>query len=404
MHYHSTYTITRFNDNTAIAYVDSLVEEGWEREIAELIVRYLRDWTTTRIIVAEDILFNYLKAFLLENFNSISYRFHKNKQWSDTIGPIPFSWVHNGVTHLVIMNPIMSTALEQDLLLAEAGEDISYISTAELDNPLDENFLNNRDLLNYLGLRDSSNDTNLPVNSPSVIVDESTTRFSSAIWFSEIQKKNLIVAGVGGIGSWVVMLLARMKPNSMVIYDDDIVEPVNMAGQLYDTSSMGMYKVDAAYRMATDFCLYNNIFCVRERYTTESPTTDIMICGFDNMQARSVFFCNWLRHIKSKSAEERKHCLFIDGRLNAEEFQVLCIRGDDNYNIQQYASKFLFSDSEVEDEVCSYKQTSYMANMIASVMVNLFVNHVANEIEENLRDLPFFTSYVGDFIQMSVTS
>lgn len=37
-----------------------------------------------------------------------------------------------------------------------------------------------------------------------------------------------------------------------------------------------------------------------------------------------------------------------------------------------------------------------MANMIGSIMVNLFVNFVANEVAENLRDLPFFTSYVGD--------
>ena len=92
--------------------------------------------------------------------------------------------------------------------------------------------------------------------------------------------------------------------------------------------------------------------------------------------------------------EERKNCLFIDGRLAAEEFQVLCIKGDDTYNIKRYNKEFLFSDREADETICSYKQTTFMANMIASVMVNLFVNFVANQCEPLIdRDLPFYTDY-----------
>ena len=40
----------------------------------------------------------------------------------------------------------------------------------------------------------------IPVNSPTLLVDEGTSRFSSAIWYENIQKKVVVLAGVGGIG------------------------------------------------------------------------------------------------------------------------------------------------------------------------------------------------------------
>ena len=81
-------------------------------------------------------------------------------------------------------------------------------------------------------------------------------------------------------------------------------------------------------------------------------------------------------------------------RLAAEEFQILCIKGDDNYNINRYSKEFLFSDEEADETICSYKQTTFCANMIASYMVNLFVNFCANQGNPLIdRDLPFLTTY-----------
>lgn len=234
----------------------------------------------------------------------------------------------------------------------------------------------------------------IPTNSATLLVDEATSRFSSAIWYENIQKKTVILAGVGGIGSYVGFLLARMKPASMFIYDNDIVEAVNMSGQLYGQSDLGRPKVSALAEMIRNYAGYSSIFAISERFTDESEASDIMICGFDNMAARRLFFNKWLRHVLSKPKEERKNCLFIDGRLAAEEFQVLCIKGDDEYNINRYNNEFLFSDAEADETICSYKQTTFCANMIASYMVNLFVNFCANQCNPLIdRDLPFLTTY-----------
>lgn len=40
----------------------------------------------------------------------------------------------------------------------------------------------------------------IPVNSQTITVDETTSRFSGAIWYEEIQKQVVTLAGVGGVG------------------------------------------------------------------------------------------------------------------------------------------------------------------------------------------------------------
>lgn len=234
----------------------------------------------------------------------------------------------------------------------------------------------------------------IPPNSGSLLVNEVTARFSTAIWYEKIQEKTIILAGLGGIGSYVGFLLARMHPASLFIYDPDIVETVNMSGQLYNKNNVGIYKTEALTNMVGDYADYYHIFSLPERFDQNSEASDIMICGFDNMWARRTFFNKWRSHVKLKSEKERKNCLYIDGRLAAEEFQIFCIRGDDEYNINRYDTEYLFYDGEAETTVCSYKQTTFMANMIASVIVNLFVNFVANQCNPVIdRDLPFYTTY-----------
>lgn len=234
----------------------------------------------------------------------------------------------------------------------------------------------------------------LPLNSPTLLIDESTSRFSGTEWFRAIQETKIILAGLGGIGSNVAFQLARMNPQKIVLYDDDTVERVNMAGQLYSTSDIGNSKVST---MANKINLYNsnaNVYAIKQKFTHDSEAGDIMICGFDNMGARYTFYNSWVKHLEGKSLEDKTKCLFLDGRLSIDTLQILCIRGDDEYNIKRYRRDFLFPDSQAEPTVCSMKQTTYLACMIGSLMVNLFTNFVANTLNPIIPyDLPFFTNY-----------
>lgn len=234
----------------------------------------------------------------------------------------------------------------------------------------------------------------IPKNSESILVSETTSRFSSAIWFDNIQTKAITLAGLGGIGSYVAFMLARMNPARLALYDDDVVESANMSGQLYANRHIGEYKVFSLNNILQDFANYFNTFCFGERYTQESEASEIMICGFDNMDARNLYYHKWKAFVDCLPSEQKKKCLFIDGRLAAENFQVLCITGDNDYYKAQYEQDFLFSDYQADETICSYKQTTFMANMIGSIIVNLFVNFCANECDPLVpRDLPFYTEY-----------
>lgn len=234
----------------------------------------------------------------------------------------------------------------------------------------------------------------LPLNSETLLIDESSSRFSSAIWFNKIGEQSVTLAGLGGIGSYTAFLLGRLKVSRLVIYDDDIVDGTNLSGQLFATQDVGNSKARSVCRLLREFAQYHSTLSREERYGVGSPTTNIMICGFDNMMARQTFYSKWNLHVMNLPEEERGKCLFIDGRLAAEEFQVFCIKGSDSYLMQKYENEWLFDDNEAEATLCSYKQTSFCANMIASVMVNLFVNFIANQCDPLIeRELPFYTNY-----------
>lgn len=246
---------------------------------------------------------------------------------------------------------------------------------------------------------EEQNDVNneiIPNNSESYMVNEETSRFSSAIWFEKIKTLTPIIAGVGGIGSYVVYLMSRLHPAKIYIYDPDTVETVNMSGQLYGSNDVGNTKVFAIRNMVYNYSNYYNVVSYDTRYTSSSVNGPIMICGFDNMDARRTFFDRWISYVHNLPEKERKNCLFIDGRLAAEELQVLSIQGNDDRAIEMYEKEWLFTDAEAETTVCSYKQTSFMANMIASYMVNVFVNFAANISDEAPiipRDVPFLITY-----------
>ena len=233
----------------------------------------------------------------------------------------------------------------------------------------------------------------IPKNSETLLISEETSRFNSAIWFDKTRKQDVTIAGLGGIGSYVVFMLSRLDVNTMTLYDPDKVERVNLSGQLYNSNQIGDYKVDAAANMIANYSNYYSLVAKHEKLDENSMISKVTICGFDNMKARKDAFRNWTNFVARLPEEERGECLFIDGRLAAEELQVFCIKGDDTDGERRY-EPYLFSDSQAAPTVCSYKQTTFMANMIGSIIVNLFINFVANQCNPLIdRDLPFYTEY-----------
>lgn len=245
----------------------------------------------------------------------------------------------------------------------------------------------------------SDNSNKLPVNSPTATINTATSRFSGALWYDEMQRQSIVLIGAGGIGSHLALLLGRLYIKDLFIYDSDTIDETNMSGQLYPGNSVGRSKAYTIADIIKDFCpaTANNIYAVPYSYYSNGIVRNIMIGGVDNMDTRRLVFERWISHIDEKIQEERSKCLLIDGRLSPDAFQVFAIQGNDERAIKEYNEKWLFSDEEADATLCSFKQTTYMASMIASTMANVLVNFVANMCNPIMeRAVPFLIQYDSD--------
>lgn len=383
-------SLSSMSDTSINAYAATLSQEH------NLNARFLMQMLKIEDQMPIDVLISCLKSFINEHFDDFTWRQDYSIQVTSN-GLKIFAWEYEGEMHSTIVNESAYNDLVDLITLKSADVEVDLPTLESRIEALQGNY---KERLIYYGILENDAPI-IPI--PAIDdVNENNARFSSAIWFKEIQKQSILLAGCGGIGSYIAFLLSRMNPASIYLYDDDVVETVNMAGQLYSVSDVGKYKVDAIANKMAQYSLYKSVFAIRERFTSETPPLDIMISGFDNMQARKIFFKSWIDHVSSKPKEERKNCLYIDGRLAAEDLQVFCLRGDDITNIVEYKNTQLFSDEEADEALCSYKQTTYMANLIGSFIVNLFTNFVANKIVDGIRELPYMISYSGDTMKFNM--
>ena len=128
----------------------------------------------------------------------------------------------------------------EEAIFIEDGEDIEEIVENDDDS-----------LTNASNSLDNNNEvpTETPVEESIEDIIEETqisaqyNRFKGADWFEIVQEQDVILAGLGGIGSWVSLFLSRLGPKTITLYDDDRFEPHNLSGQAFRIASLGISSV-----------------------------------------------------------------------------------------------------------------------------------------------------------------
>lgn len=211
-------------------------------------------------------------------------------------------------------------------------------------------------------------------------------RFKDAVWFGI--PIDIILGGVGGIGSWVALIVSRLKYN-LFIYDFDTIEQHNIGTQFYSVVQGIEHreKVPSVRNNCIQFGADpNKITGFDSKFDENSFGGPIMISGFDNMLSRKIFFSKWKEYVlENKGNGELK--IFIDGRMSAETGQIFFVKTMKDIEIYE---KTLFDDSEVKDGPCSYKATPHngplIGSLISSGLINMVYNHTINE---SIREVPF---------------
>lgn len=213
---------------------------------------------------------------------------------------------------------------------------------------------------------------------------DSVITFRGLPWFDLATSSFVSIGGAGGIGSWLTLFLSRAGVKSYV-YDFDTVESRNLGGQLYMIDAIGMAKVNALAKVIDNFSSLNYMNAKMQLVEASTPVSSYCFSAFDNMKARRDMFTAWKRKVSTSGVDAYKS-IFIDGRLEAEFFQIYCVTPN---RMERYEAT-LFDDSEIMETACSVKQTSHVAAMIGSFMTSFFTNHLTNISEGmKVREVPF---------------
>ena len=229
------------------------------------------------------------------------------------------------------------------------------------------------------------------------IIKENTTRFQSAKWFEKVKTLSIAIIGCGGIGSYTGFLVSRLHPANIALFDFDRVDATNLGGQLFNTLSVGQLKNESLRQFIRSYSAYYNIQSY-PRFTSDSDISsyDIIIGALDNMETRKLVFKKW----KNQS---NPNTILIDGRLNAEEFQIFTLSHGNPELVADYEKEWLFTSEEAMSEICSYKQTSFMANMIGTMINNIIVNHAYNlYFMKPIRTIPYKMYYSGPSMDFKI--
>lgn len=237
-------------------------------------------------------------------------------------------------------------------------------------------------------------------------IKETERRFSGAPWFNSIKKYNIHIIGLGTIGSWTALNIARLNPEYINIFDSDTIEKTNLAGQLYPTFDIGMRKNNSLRNIIEAFSEYSSIGVKGhvDHHTSiylRTTAPNIIITGVDSMAARKSIWNN-IENTQLNAETLQKDCWLIDGRMSAEGLQIITVNLRSKTEVEYYKEHWLYDSSEVtRGDVCSYKQTSFIGSIIGGLITNIVVNIATNNIDPELRTIPQVLQYTAEDLVFS---
>lgn len=217
----------------------------------------------------------------------------------------------------------------------------------------------------------------------------------------------IIVIGVGSIGSYATLALAKLGFTNILVIDDGIVEEENIAPQLYRLSDIGRPKVDALKvqvkaMTGSELRVFNGRMDIHAGDVTSKaleeamslqhreanhtfgsdliPAITIMAC--DSMEARKNIF-NFFKFTRATTDD-----FYIDARMAIEFLTIYSFRHTED-NAKDYEST-LFSDADAVQEACTNKAISY-TSAIAGGLIAKNVLDLLNDKHNkgNLRTIQF---------------
>lgn len=159
------------------------------------------------------------------------------------------------------------------------------------------------------------------------------------------------IIGVGGIGSWTALVLAKMGAPDITIYDFDKVENHNVASQFFSPSDLEDKKTEALARnieRQTDIRIK-----IKEPKDEKNINEGIIIVAVDKMEERWKLYNLW----------KNTPLPLIDSRMGGLQLEIYVTN-------TQHWNETLVRPDEVQAVACTARSICFNCFVIAGLIAN----------------------------------
>lgn len=205
------------------------------------------------------------------------------------------------------------------------------------------------------------------------------TRQLSIIDPDMLANQKIYIVGCGAIGSFAALALVKMGVTQLEVWDNDVVDIVNMSNQFFRTKDIGKNKARALHDLILDFTdvkikYHENLFddgtgC-HSYFNNENA---IMISAVDSMSVRAQIYNEIVDNDMSHLIK-----YIIDPRMSAETYSQFACNMTDAKSLATYA-KTLYSDANAVAERCTAKSTIYTVTSSTGLICKTVKNMVMRQ-------------------------
>ena len=186
----------------------------------------------------------------------------------------------------------------------------------------------------------------------------------------------LNIIGVGATGSWVGLLAAKMGWHNFQVWDLDVVESHNCPNQIYNSTHVGMKKVDAFEQVLKSF--NPNISVIKHPYFFDPAeghldlVEDFCFLAVDTLSARQEIVSEMLRTNKLHELN-----LLFETKMGFNHAELNIFSSLDTNKLSNYL-KCLKTDAEVKESACNERIITTLTNIVASTLVHNLCDYASS--------------------------
>ena len=185
------------------------------------------------------------------------------------------------------------------------------------------------------------------------------------------------IIGCGSVGSTVAELLTRFGLTRLCLYDFDLVEPHNLANQMFRQEHIGMAKVDALFEMLAEINpeIISSLKTFPEGYSNQRLSGYVFLC-VDNIDLR--------REIASANRDNPNIKAMFDFRTRLTDAQHYAADWSDIKMVRDFlrSMDFTHEEAKAETPVSACNVTLSVVptvRIICALGVSNFINFVKGD-------------------------